>query len=146
MISVSISFLAISFITSTNSKIFNHKDLIMGCSLEEKKNILFVWRLKPSSYLMRTWMQMRSEFDVTTALSQRYSQVSCPELNCCEYLLRIVWRQHSLLIRRKYEPVFTPVISISCFSKGQYSHLVCPKKNSCMHKVTNLWKFCLWWE
>ena len=39
--------------------------------------------IQPGSYFMR----MRSEFDVTTILSQRYSQVSCPEPNCCEYAI-----------------------------------------------------------
>ena len=50
------------------------------------------------------------EFHVTPAVSQRYSQVSWAELNCWEYSLRIVWRQHSLRIRRKYDKI----ISIVC--------------------------------
>ena len=46
------------------------------------------------------------EFDVTTILSQRYSQVIWMKLNCCECSLWFLWRQHLLLnrIRRKCEP------------------------------------------
>ena len=48
------------------------------------------------------------EFDVTTLLSQRYSQVSRAELNCCELFVANLWSQHSLRIRirRKHEPGF----------------------------------------
>ena len=54
---------------------------------------------------MRIWL----EFDITTLLSQRYSQVSWVELNCCGLFAANLWRQHSLriCIRRKYEPGFT---------------------------------------
>ena len=66
--------------------------------------LVLTFSMKPGSYFMR----MRSKFDVTTILSQRYSQGSWTELNCCEYSLRFLWRQHSLRIgiRRKYEPGF----------------------------------------
>ena len=62
-------------------------------------------------------MWLRSKFDVTTILLQRYSQVSWAELNCCEYLLQILRRQHLVHIRRKYEPGFIllhAIISMCC--------------------------------
>ena len=48
------------------------------------------------------------ECDVTTLLSQRYSQGSRAEFNFCELFVANLWRQHSLRIRirRKYEPGF----------------------------------------
>ena len=64
--------------------------------------VLVVPRLSKTLY-----SSCECEFDATTLLSQRYSQVSGAELNCCKYSLRNLWRQHSLHIRRKYmyEPV-----------------------------------------
>ena len=65
----------------------------------------FFLHIKPGSYFpvyanaKRIWR----EWDVMTLLSQRYSQVSRAEFNCCELFVANLWRQHSLRIRMKYE-------------------------------------------
>ena len=78
--------------------------VLRECLSRHSLNYFVTARVKPGSYFLR--MRMRREFDVTTFLSQWYLQVSWAELNCCELFVANLWRQHSLRIRRKYEPAF----------------------------------------
>ena len=51
---------------------------------------------------------MRCKCDVTTLFSQWCLQESWAQLNCCEWFIVNLWRQHlnHICIRRKYEPGF----------------------------------------